>query len=91
MLTPGAVDPVVARFDLGGFRLFERSRLKVGDRAIFGARLEALERDPAPGPRATRGWRITLQPESGVNLTHEKALEALGMPLDDPRDEGGAP
>ena len=91
VLTPGALEPVVARFDFKGFGLFERSKLKVGDRAIFGARLESLDRDQDAGPDGRKGWRITLMPESGVNLGHDKALDALGMPLNDVSDEGSAP
>lgn len=91
VLAPGAVDPVVARLDFSGFRLFERSPLKVGDRVIFGARLESLERDRDAEPGGRKGWRLTLQPDSGVNLTRVRALEALGMPIEDLRAEGGAP
>ncbi len=86
VLSPGA-NPIVAHFDLAGFGLFERSKLKVKDRVIFGAKLESIDRDPD----FNKGWRIVLQPASGVLLTRDAALAALGLSVSDAQDAGGAP
>ncbi len=61
-----------ASIDLTGFRLFELSEPKVGDIKTFGARLASLELDPN-----TSVWVYTLEPESGVYITHSKALEKV--------------
>jgi hypothetical protein len=65
----------VARLDTTGFRLFEGTRPRVGDRVQFGARLDSFARD-----ERAEEWRIGLEPDSGVIITHTKALEALGWP-----------
>ena len=41
---------------------------------VFGARLEAVT------PETDGTWRVRLEPESGVRMTHWKALVALGWP-----------
>jgi hypothetical protein len=61
--------------DLTGFRLFEGSGHQVGDRVVFGARL-----DSCALVVGTREWRVTLEPESGIYMKHPNALEALGWP-----------
>jgi hypothetical protein len=65
----------VARIDTTGFRLFELSGPKVGDQVTFGARLAGFSSDGQ-----SQEWRIALEPQSGVYLTHTRALEALGWP-----------
>jgi hypothetical protein len=71
-----------ARIDLSGFQLFELSQPKVGDQQPFGARLAALELDPA-----TNEWVLTFEPDSGVYITHPRALEAIGWPSFEPAEE----
>ena len=65
----------VARLDTTGFRLFAATQPKVGDRVTFGARLASFAYD-----EQSQEWRVGLEPDSGVYLTHPKALEALGWP-----------
>jgi hypothetical protein len=60
--------------DLTGFQLFELARPRKGDHVTFGARLASFQRDPAD-----KFWRVGLEPDSGVYITHTKALEAIGM------------
>jgi hypothetical protein len=71
----GSRPPRVGRIDLTGFRLFELTKPKEGDRVKFGARLASftfdIERDE---------WLVGLIPDSGVSITHRRALEALGWP-----------
>ena len=63
------------RLDLAGFRLFEDSKPRVGEPKTFGARLASLEFEVA-----TSEWVFTVEPDSGVFITHPKALEAIGWP-----------
>jgi hypothetical protein len=63
-----------ALIDLTGFQLFELGRPRKGDHVTFGARLASFERDPAD-----KFWRVALEPDSGVYITHTRALEAIGM------------
>jgi len=65
----------VGRIDTRGFRLFEDARPKVGDRVQFGARLASFTYD-----NQANEWLVGLEPDSGVFITHPKALEALGWP-----------
>jgi hypothetical protein len=78
----------VARIDTTGFRLFENAQPKAGDRVQFGARLASFTYDD----RAEE-WLIRLEPDSGVFITHPRALEALGWPsiADLPAGDGGEP
>jgi hypothetical protein len=87
VLPDGEVEPLrVARIDTTGFRLFEMTQPKVGDQVTFGARLASFRYD-----EATREWRVGLEPDSGVYMTHPKALEALGWPgFADPLPREGA-
>ncbi|QDV37831.1 hypothetical protein [Tautonia plasticadhaerens] len=71
VLNRTATSPRVARIDFEGFRLFESGSPEVGARLQFGARLEAIWSEEG-------GYRIQLQPESGVTITHVEALDALG-------------
>lgn len=71
VLNRTATSPRVGRIDFEGFRLFESGGPRVGTQLQFGARLEGVwsEED---------GYRIQLQPESGVTITRFDALDALG-------------
>jgi hypothetical protein len=75
-----------ARIDLEDFELFKLAEPKVGDRVVFGARLDAFLFDAAAG-----SWVVRLRPKSGVFIRHSKALEALGWPpaADVEPDAGG--
>jgi DNA-directed RNA polymerase subunit RPC12/RpoP len=68
----------VGRIDLTDFRLFELTTPKKGDHVQFGARLASFTYD-----RVNKEWLVGLEPESGVFLTHPKALEAIGRPVPD--------
>ena len=63
---------LIGEIDLTGFKLFELSPPKLGDRKIFGAKLASFRYDSG-----TRTWMIRLQPESGVFITHTKALDSM--------------
>jgi hypothetical protein len=78
----------VARIDTTGFRLFENAKPKAGDRVQFGAVLASFTYDD----RAEE-WLVGLEPDSGVFITHPRALEALGWPsvADLPAGEGAEP
>jgi hypothetical protein len=67
--------PRVARIDMTGFRLFAATQPKVGDQVTIGAKLASFRYD-----EQSQEWRIGLEPDSGVFLTHPKALQALGWP-----------
>ncbi len=60
------------RIDLEGFRLLEGQKFKKGDILRFGAKLGSirLERNV---------WVISLEPDSGVFMTNEKALQAAHL------------
>ena len=65
----------IGLIDLTGFQLFELARPRKGDHVTFGAKLASFEFD------ATNDvWWVGLEPDSGVFITHTKALEAIGMP-----------
>lgn len=70
----GANPSVRGRIDLAGFALFEGASFKPGDRVVFGGRLDSVQL----GPEGDE-WLVGLQPESGVMITHTKALQALGF------------
>lgn len=62
-----------ARLDLSGFKLLaEPTRPGKGDRVLFGARLGSIRLEDGE-------WRVTLDPDSGVRMTNEKALQAAGL------------
>ena len=65
----------VGRLDLSHFHLFEDSKRKVGDHVIFGARLSSLSLDSVGND-----WLFGVDPDSGVYMTHSKALESFGWP-----------
>ena len=79
---PGPSPVGKARIDLSGFQLFELSRPKVGDQQTFGARLATLKLD-----LASNEWVLTLEPDSGVYLTHPQALRAIGWPSFEPEED----
>jgi DNA-directed RNA polymerase subunit RPC12/RpoP len=76
-----------ARIDLTGFELFRQARPRKGDSIPFGCRLAALRFDVDK-----KHWVVQLMPESGVIMTHRRALEAAGGPapqlIDIPQEEG---
>ncbi len=75
--------PRVGQVDTSGLRIFELARPKVGARVQFGARLASFAFD-----KASETWLVGLEPDSGVWITHPRALEALGWPvLDAPATE----
>jgi hypothetical protein len=63
------------RIDLTGFKLFEQEKPKVGDHVRFGARLASFQLDVE-----SNEWLVRLEPDSGVKMTHERALEAVKVP-----------
>jgi hypothetical protein len=63
----------VCMIDLGGFALFELARPGLGNRVIFGARLESFKYDSEKD-----SWTIRFEPKSGVFITHTRALEGIG-------------
>jgi hypothetical protein len=65
----------VGRIDTTGFRHLELLKPRVGDHMIFGARLASFRFDVD-----REQWLVAFEPESGVTMTHFKALEALGWP-----------
>ena len=74
---PGPRPQRVGRFvlaDLNAFRDLKPAP-RPGDRLRFGARLQSLTLDPD-----TNEWFIRFEPNSGVFLTHTRALEVLGWP-----------
>jgi hypothetical protein len=78
----------VGRIDTTGLRLFENARPKVGDHVQFGARIASLTYDDR-----SEEWLVGLEPDSGVFITHPRALEALGWPTvaDLPAGNGDEP
>ncbi len=72
------------RIDLAGFRLFELSQPKVDDQKPFGARFASIELDSS-----SNEWVVTFEPNSGVYITHTKALEAIDWAASDRSEEPG--
>lgn len=69
----GPVPSKKGRLDLSGFKLFEGSTLpRKDDQVLFGARLDSIRLEDGE-------WVITLEPDSGVLMTNEKALQAAGF------------
>ena len=52
---------------------------KLGEQKPFGARLASMDLDPA-----SNEWVLTFEPDSGVFITHPRALEAIGWPPFEP-------
>ena len=75
----------VGRVDTRGFRLFEQTNPRRGDRVTFGARLASFAFD-----REGEVWLTSLVPDSGVSIVHRKALEHLGF-IDEPATEEERP
>ena len=78
----GTKPDATGRIDYAGFRLFELTEPKVSETKLFGARLQTLEFD-----LDRNLWVVTLEPNSGVFLTHPRALEALHWPASEPLEE----
>ncbi len=70
------------RVDLAGLELFDLSSPQVGEQKPFGVRLKAMELDVASGD-----WVFTVEPDSGVFITHTRALEANNWPPSEPAEE----
>jgi hypothetical protein len=64
----------VGLIDTKGFKLFEITQPKVGYRVTFGAKLASFQYD-----LESEVWLVGLMPDSGVSITHHKALKAIGM------------
>ena len=79
---PGPKADARARIDLAGFRLFALSLPKVGEPQTFGARLAGLEFD-----LISSEWVFTFEPESGVFITHPKALASIGWTTSEASEE----
>jgi hypothetical protein len=62
------------RIDTSGLELFQNVPPRDGDRLVFGAALDSLTLAP------DGQWVFRLVPDSGVAITHWKALLALGWP-----------
>jgi hypothetical protein len=60
------------RYDLKNFKLLEGRPLAKGDPVFFGARLGAIE-------YANGEWQIRLVSDSGVFITHFKALQSANI------------
>ncbi|CAN5681967.1 hypothetical protein BH23PLA1_BH23PLA1_18380 [soil metagenome] len=75
ILTPGPTRPRQGRIDLQGFRLFESEPPEPNSQVPlrFGARLSAVTPDPD-----SSDWLFQLEPDSGVFITHDGVLKALG-------------
>ncbi len=70
------------RLDLAGFRLFELAQPKVGEQKPFGARYRSVELDAT-----SNDWVITLEPDSGVFITHPDALRSIHWGGDEPAED----
>lgn len=76
----------IARIDLAGLRLFELTHPRKDDRVIFGARIATFQFD-----KAGNEWVVRLVPDSGVTITHDKALVSLGWPSGNEAAKEGGP
>ena len=70
------------RIDLAGFKLFELSQPKLDELKLFGARYASVEVDTTSGE-----WVVALEPDSGVFITHTKALSKIDWPTFEPTEE----
>lgn len=71
----GAKPGSVGRIDLTGLTLLESRAARVDDYVILGARLASFRYD-----LTAEEWKVGLEPNSGVTMTHRKALDALNWP-----------
>ncbi len=69
---------LIGEIDLTGFKLFEK--VELGNQVIFGARLLSFKPDKSDDKK----WLVRLEPNSGVFITHTKALDALDWRRDAP-------
>jgi hypothetical protein len=82
-LAVGAPPERYAELDLAGFELLELGPPRsVGDRVIFGARLDSMRYDSE-----SKRWVVRLEPKSGVIIVHPEALQAIGWPVPKEIDE----
>jgi hypothetical protein len=73
------------RIDLVDFRLFELAQPRLGEQKLFGARYASVELDVT-----SNEWVVTFEPDSGVFITHPRALEAIDWPsFETPEEPGG--
>jgi hypothetical protein len=72
------------RIDVSGFRLFEDSQPKLDEQKLFGARYASVEFD-----LTSSEWVVKLEPDSGVFITHTKALSKIDWPTFEPTEEPG--
>jgi len=63
----------IGKIETKGFKHFDVIKPKLHDTVIFGATLASFKLDAESGI-----WLVGLEPNSGVIMTHHKALEALG-------------
>jgi hypothetical protein len=69
----GARPRRIGKIETKGFKHFDVIKPKLHDTVIFGAALASFSLDAETGV-----WLVGLEPDSGVIMTHHKALEALG-------------
>jgi DNA-directed RNA polymerase subunit RPC12/RpoP len=72
------------RIDLAGFKLFELAQPKLDEPKLFGARYASVELD-----LTSNEWVVTFEPDSGVFITHTKALGTIDWPTFEPNEEPG--
>ena len=77
----GEQPPSTARLDLTGLKRLEQMQPKLNDRVTLGAGLASFRYDVD-----RQEWLVGFAPESGVIMTHVKALEALGWPSEGEED-----
>lgn len=71
----GGPAPSIGRIDTTGLVLLDQIKPEVGTKLLFGARISTFEFDSS-----REQWVIGLEPNSGVQISHLKALQALGWP-----------
>jgi hypothetical protein len=75
----GEAPRTIGLIDTAGFKLIEERSPRVGDHVVFGATLASFRYD-----LDREVWLVRFEPDSGVPITHYKALQALrpGWPSD---------
>jgi hypothetical protein len=71
----GAGEQRFGRLDVSDLEVITLADRKVGDHVPFGARLASFQYD-----KDRESFVIRFEPKSGVMISHNKALEALGWP-----------
>ena len=72
------------RIDVSGLKLFELSQPKLDEQKLFGGRYASIEFD-----LPSNEWVVKLEPDSGVFITHTKALSKIDWPTFEPDEEPG--